>query len=73
MLENKISINTPEGKLTAYLSTDPEHPGIYIDLDDEAVALVECIADKSDYRYGGIRTFAWEQHTEDFVTETPWN
>jgi hypothetical protein len=41
MANNSIEVNTPKGKIKAYLSTDPNYPGIYIDINDEGAALIE--------------------------------
>ncbi len=52
--DGKLYVDTELGQLVAYLSTDPEHPGIYIDLKQEnsdymaSVAMVEFTSDDCD-------------------------
>lgn len=62
----EFTVSTSKGLLKAYPATDPDHPGIYIDLGDEAVALVE----QKDQK---IRTLAWTKEEEDYVSNTIWN
>lgn len=51
---NQMVVETPLGNLVAYPSTDPEHPGIYIDLHrdgedaDASLTLVEYTDDDAD-------------------------
>ena len=81
----KMEAKTPLGTLTAYKSTDPAHPGIYIDLyrDDKAVplALVEYSEDDveeddvdSDIKENAVVTRVWgdggqEDYTERIIHE----
>jgi hypothetical protein len=65
------SIETPLGTLEATIMPDKDYPGISIDLIDKegienSIALIEHAKDK------GLRTLAWEQGTEDYVSSTVW-
>lgn len=40
-MNEKISVQTPHGPITATVSSDPLYPGIFIDYGDDQVALVE--------------------------------
>ncbi|MBP3210631.1 MAG: hypothetical protein J6M64_12120 [Oscillospiraceae bacterium] len=44
----QLIINTPLGALTAYPSNDSDNPGIWIELDNAPVALIECTSDEAD-------------------------
>lgn len=70
-MSERISIDTPRGKLVAELSMDPEYPGIYVFLIDEEgyeynVALVEWSGSTD------LRTLAWGSEQEDYISATTW-
>lgn len=52
--DSRLCINTDLGQLVAYLSNDPAHPGIFIDLEREgspcaaSIALIEFTDDDCD-------------------------
>lgn len=70
-------INTPIGKLHAYPSTDPNHPGIYIDIkrtDDvyeDALVLTEFVPeeDEADHSGNAIVTRVWSDSSKEDYTD----
>ena len=75
----EMRVETPLGTLVATAATDPQHPGIYIDLrrtgesDDVPLALVEFSADDADFPDGdqNLITRVWgNARQEDYTMRT---
>lgn len=71
--DGKLCVDTPLGTLVAYAGTDPEYPGIYIDLQrpgfsvDAPLVLTECTETEGDLEDGvpQIITRIWGPVTEE--------
>lgn len=73
-MENKLCVKTPIGDLIVYPATDPEHPGVYIDLHrkgypaDMSVALIEGVNDEADLCGSHLITRVWgDAKSEDYT------
>lgn len=72
-VSRSLEVETPEGRLSAYPSTDPNHQGLYIDLIIKGgsatlpVAMVEYAEDEADAEGPHIITRVWEDmQKEDY-------
>lgn len=72
---DEILINTPLGQIVVKPSTDPEYPGVYIDLRrprcacDAPLAMVEATPDEADLEGWNIITRAWDDvRNEEYQT-----
>ena len=75
--DGKLYVDTPKGTLVAYAGTDPDYPGIYIDLQrpgfgvDAPLVLTECTQTEADMREGAphIITRIWGSVVEEEYTD----
>lgn len=73
-MKSKLRVKTEIGELIVYPATDPEHPGVYIDLHrdgclcDLSIALIEGVKDEADADGSYLITRVWgDANKEDYT------
>ncbi|QST02575.1 hypothetical protein IMZ31_24300 (plasmid) [Pontibacillus sp. ALD_SL1] len=64
-----LVVETPKGTMVAEKTSDPENPGIAIDIDGLGAALVEARTSEEN----DIYTLVWNEENEDYVNKVKWS